>query len=91
MVFFMKNQIQVMNIKCGGCAHTITKALEKKWVHWVKIDISSGMVTYNEWPEKTEISPLLSSLGYPEIGTPEAESLIKKAQSYMSCAIGKIS
>lgn len=86
----MKNQIQVINIKCGGCANTITKALEKKWAKDVSIDIKSGMVTYSEGAEKTEITSLLSSLWYPEVGSPEAESFLKKAQSYMSCAIGKI-
>lgn len=87
----MEQSIKVINIKCGGCANTIKKSLEKHWVQWVQVDISSGTITYSEGLEKKEVSSLLSSLGYPEVGSREAESFLKKAQSYVSCAIGKIS
>lgn len=87
----MEQSIKVINIKCGGCANTIKKSLEKHWVQWVRIDIGDGTIHYADGIEKKEIASLLSGLGYPEIGSREAESFLKKAQSYVSCAIGKIS
>ncbi|GAB0174374.1 MAG: hypothetical protein HHAS10_02530 [Candidatus Altimarinota bacterium] len=90
MVWYMKQTIQIMNIKCCGCANTITKALEKVGAEDVHIDIKTGTLQYTKGPKKEDITSLLSSLGYPEVGSPEAENFIKKAKSYVSCALGKL-
>jgi len=81
------NTIQVVNIKCGGCAKTITSELEKFWATDISINIASQKVSF-EGDEKL-VSNKLAHLGYPKAGTPEATSLLKKAKSFVSCALGK--
>jgi len=81
------NTIQVVNIKCGGCAKTITSELEKLWATDISIDIASQKVSF-EGDEKL-VSKKLASLWYPEAWSKQAESLLKKARSFVSCAIGK--
>lgn len=82
------NQLQVVNIKCGWCANTITKSLESLGAKNITIDIPSQTVSF-EGDEKT-VSKKLTSLGYPPANSQEAKSILKKWISYLSCAIGKI-
>lgn len=84
-------QITVVNIKCGGCARTITKTLEELGATEVHVDTITGRISFEGWPEKSDIISRLSALWYPEVWSAEAEQLLKKAKSYISCAIGKIS
>ena len=85
----MKNQFEVENIKCGGCMNSIKTALLKiENVEEVTIDkeIDTIFVTGNvEWET---IIAKLNELGYPEKGQ---NTLIRKAKSYVNCAIGKMS
>ena len=81
--------LTVVNIKCGGCEKKITASLEKAGLSAIEIDVSRQTVSFDgdaEIARKT-----LSSLGYPEAGSSEADSLIKKGHSYISCAIGRMS
>jgi copper chaperone len=82
------NTIQIVNLKCGGCAKTIKSALEKKGITNVSVDTVSQKVDFNGDVEKARL--ILSRIGYPEKDSPEAESLFKKAKSYVSCARGKM-
>lgn len=85
--------ISVENIKCGGCANTITTkltALDAIDECIVNIEdgtvIISGNIDY-----KTDIEQLLLDLGYPVSGTAEGLKAAKaKAKSFVSCVIGKI-
>lgn len=83
------HEIYVENIKCGGCVNSITKALnEIENVENLIIDKEEGLVTFNGTDEtKTKIVEKLNSLGYPEIGH---NDLLKKAKSYVSCAVGRM-
>ena len=84
-------KIQVINIKCSGCKNTITKELEILGAKNISIDISTGIIQFEYEGDISYIKQKLLSLGYPEMGSKEAESLLKKAKSYISCAHWKIS
>ena len=88
----MEATIYVQNLKCGGCANTITKnftAIEN--ITNIKVNVEESSVTFNYDTEANlaEVKNKLQSLGYPEDG--EANSIGSKAKSYVSCAIGKMS
>lgn len=89
----MAIEIQVDNIKCGGCASTIRTKLEEAFAAAVSVDIQAGVVTIDSAEEsRAQIVARLAQLGYPESGT--AEGLGKataKARSFVSCAIGRMS
>lgn len=84
----MEQQIVVENIKCGGCMNSIQTALLKlDNVEKVTIDKETETITITGDVEKTVIINKLNELGYPEKGD---NSLVKKAKSYVNCAIGKM-
>jgi len=88
----MQTTIYIQNLKCSGCANTITNGLKDiETVKNVAIKVEDSSVTFDyETEEKlNEVKTKLKSLGYPEDG--EANSLGSKAKSYVSCAIGKMS
>jgi copper chaperone CopZ len=85
----MKLQIVVENIKCGGCMNSIQTALLKlENVEKVAIDKETETITITGDVEKATIVSKLNELGYPEKGD---NSIVKKAKSYVNCAIGKMS
>lgn len=89
----MQHIIEVENIKCGGCANTITGKLGRiEGVDSVDVDIEHGRVTV-EAPEASRdllIATLLAS-GYPKKGSVEGiKAAGAKAKSFVSCAIGRI-
>jgi len=84
----MKHEIQVENIKCGGCINSIQTALLKiKGVEKVSIDKESETVSVDGSMERTSLVEELSRMGYPEKGN---NNLLKKAKSFVSCAVGKM-
>lgn len=88
----MQTTIHIQNLKCGGCANTITKGITAiETISNVSVNVEESSVTFGyETDEKlNEVKEKLKSLGYPEDG--EANSLGSKAKSYVSCAIGKMS
>ena len=90
----MTYEISVENIKCDGCAHTITSKLNNMDViDSCQVDVETGLVTINgDTAHRAEVSQLLLKLGYPESGTAEGLKAAKaKAKSFVSCAVGKIS
>jgi len=89
----MSVEIQVENIKCGGCASTIKKKLsEDSRVNSVEVDIEKGIVSIeSSVDEGAEFREELLKMGYPESGTAEGIAAAKaKAKSFVSCAIGKV-
>ncbi|MHB0754451.1 heavy-metal-associated domain-containing protein [Polaribacter sp. M15] len=86
----MKTDIQIENLKCGGCAATIKKGiLAIENVSEVEIDVEKSIVsivTENENLE--EIKSKLSKLGYPEVG--DKNTVVHKAKSFVSCAVGRL-
>jgi len=88
----MTKTFEVSNLKCSGCANTISKAISEKFSN-VSVDVESKKVTVeleNEADEEV-LKTTLRSLGYPlvtdNLGFIENNAL--KAKSFVSCAIGK--
>jgi len=75
----MTYELSVENIKCGGCANTITTRLNAlDTVSDSQVDIENGVVTISgDESSKAEVAQLLLKLGYPETGTAEG---LKAAQ-----------
>lgn len=84
------NTIEVVNIKCGGCANTIQKELEKLGAENISVDIENGKISF-ENGDISAITQKLEDLGYPEKNSEKAQSFLKKAKSFVSCGIGKFS
>ena len=89
----MSIEIQVENIKCGGCAATIKKKLlADERVSEVEVDIEKGIVKMEVTENaRDDYSAALLKMGYPESGTAEGIAAAKaKAKSFVSCAVGKV-
>lgn len=84
----MPTTLQVVNVKCGGCQKHIASSLEKEGFKDVDVDLDAQSVTFEGDVEAAK--KLLSRLGYPEASSDEAKSLLKKAKSFVSCAIGRM-
>ncbi|WP_396218389.1 heavy-metal-associated domain-containing protein [Flavobacterium sp.] len=87
----MKTIVHIQNLKCGGCANTISKKLNAlDDVSDVLVEIEDNSVTfeYSEAHTLDVVKLALADIGYPEDG--EANTLTSKAKSYVSCAFGKI-
>jgi hypothetical protein len=88
----MNTTINIQNLKCGGCANTITKNVSSiDAVTEVLVNVEKSAISFDYPSEEKliEVKEKLKTLGYPEDG--EANSLGSKAKSYVSCAIGKMS
>jgi copper chaperone CopZ len=83
------------NLKCSGCANTITKALQSfTGLRDAHIDVENSLVSFAYEPgvDIGAVKDKLATLGYPESGTAEGLSkVLGVAKSYVSCAIGKLS
>jgi copper chaperone len=88
----MKRNVQIENLKCGGCANTITQSLSAmKGVSNVDVDVDRSEVSF-EANDRAFIDALvkLDQLGYPKQGTASGlHSAVATAKSYVSCAIGR--
>ena len=89
-LILMKTDIQIENLKCGGCAATIKKGISSiNGVNDVAVDVENSMVTIDsENANLVEIKEKLSKLGYPEVG--DKNTVLHKAKSFVSCAVGRI-
>ncbi|MDO7135763.1 heavy-metal-associated domain-containing protein [Algibacter lectus] len=88
----MKTSIIVQNLKCGGCAHTITtKLAEIKNITNIEVHTDDCKVSFNYINEDDAFAVIdkLKSLGYPSIDG--HNNLVTKAKSFVSCATGKFS
>jgi copper chaperone CopZ len=87
----MQATLEIQNLKCGGCANTIStrlKNLEGITDIAVNNETDSVSFDYNQEHHLEEAKMLLSKLGYPAVG--EHNPLSKKAKSFVSCAVGRI-
>jgi copper chaperone len=85
--------IQIENLKCGGCANTITKGLSA-------MDGVTDVVVHNDTNQvsltadevlRPAVLEKLRSMGYPETGSVSGlASGIATAKSFVSCAIGRV-
>ena len=90
----MKTTIKVQNVKCGGCASTLTNKLQDEFGEIeVNLDVMPREITLDITDENVDaLHNALKGLGYPVAG--ESFGFIQdtsmKAKSFVSCAIGKV-
>jgi copper chaperone len=88
----MMHRFEVANIKCGGCARSIDKALRNDpRVTGVDVDVENGVVSVQAGDDAREsLRAELLRLGYPEAGSVAGlQALAAKGKSFVSCAIGR--
>lgn len=83
----MVNSVRVVNIKCGGCKSQIIETLQKAGAQKVEVNVEKQTVSFEG--NRSVMCKKLSAMGYPEASSEEAKSVLKKARSFLSCAIGK--
>ncbi|WP_026449665.1 heavy-metal-associated domain-containing protein [Aequorivita capsosiphonis] len=88
----MKTIFIIHNLKCRGCANTITNNLSSiQNISEVKVDVSESAVSFQSLTPNNslKVKEKLKSLGYPCIE--DSNSLTSQAKSFVSCATGKLS
>jgi copper chaperone CopZ len=84
--------INILNLKCNGCANTIKKGLlSLEGVNEIDVTLENSEIKINEVSESVfnTVKEKLSKMGYPEVG--DANTLMHKAKSFVSCASGRMS
>lgn len=88
----MNTKVFIQNLKCNGCATTITKKLSHlDHVSEIKVDVEESSVSFN-YKDNLDLEVVLETLrenGYPVEG--DVNTFGTKAKSFVSCAIGKMS
>ena len=87
----MSTTIEIVNLKCNGCVNTVKKGvLSIEGIETVEVDLDASKVTVPTIDQDLidEVKVKLSKMGYPEIG--DANTMIHKAKSFVSCATGKM-
>jgi copper chaperone len=90
----MSFDVDVENIKCGGCANSIVSGLKAlEGVVTVHVDVEQGRVTVDgDDALQPVVCEHLQKLGYPEVGSTAGFASAKaKAKSFVSCAVGRFS
>ena len=93
----MLRTFEIANVRCDGCANTITSSLSKEGFSSLHVDLSCEprkiTLEISDEAQVAHLRSILKKLGYPffdeEIGN--AESIVLKTKSVVSCAIGKFS
>jgi copper chaperone CopZ len=87
----MKTTYKIQNLKCEGCAGTISKSLyQLVSIKNIDVNVPESAVTV-ECEDEIDLNIIgktLSKIGYPIEG--DDNPLTSKAKSYVSCAIGKL-
>lgn len=89
----MQLKLEVENIKCGGCARSIDKALRADArISGVTVDPSAGTVMVEASDDvRADALATLARLGYPAKGSVEGlRSAAAMAKSFVSCAVGRL-
>lgn len=93
----MITAFEVANIRCGGCANTITSSLKEAGFNEVSVDLSCEprkvTVDILDEAQLAQFKAVLRRLGYPLIGEEEGalDNAALKLKSFVSCAVGKFS
>ncbi len=86
-------QIEIENLKCGGCEASILKGLKSiDGVSNVTVNRASQTVEVQAPATlRGKITEQLRHMGYPEKGSISGISAgLANAKSYVSCAIGRV-
>ncbi len=89
----MTKTLEVYNVKCGGCANTLTTALKEEFGDvTVDLEVEPRKITLDiEDSKMEELTTKLRGLGYP-LTTDKLSGFDKAAttaKSFVSCAVGK--
>ena len=91
----MKKDYEVLNIKCGGCAGTVTAKLKDRFPD-IKVNLDEDprivSATIDSQKDEEYLLETLKKLGYP-LKTDELTAMQEKylgAKSYASCMHGKV-
>jgi copper chaperone CopZ len=87
----MRTSIIVQNLKCGGCAKTITTKLsELQNISEIEVHNDTSTVSFvtKDADDAFAVRSKLRSLGYPSVD--DENSVMSKAKSFVSCATGKM-
>lgn len=87
----MNTTIEVLNLKCGGCANSIKRRLLAiEGTQEISVDLETSKITLDVSVASVLdlVKKKLSSMGYPEIG--DANTIVHKAKSIVSCATGRM-
>lgn len=86
----MRTTVHIQNLKCCGCEHTIINRLSVvKNISEVEVNNEQHTVAFNHHTSHDfeNAKHVLSRIGYPIVG--RENKLRTKAQSYLSCALGR--
>jgi len=90
----MQQTFKVRNVKCGGCAGTLTKSLLEEFGEViVNLEVEPREITLDiEESQKEALKLKLRSLGYPLLtdNLNTFKTVGTTAKSFVSCAIGKM-
>jgi copper chaperone CopZ len=87
-------KFEVLNVKCEGCASTLTSSLSDKFGKVsVDLNVTPRIISLDISDDKIdELKLKLRTLGYPlttdELST--IQTVTTTAKSFVSCAIGKV-
>ncbi len=87
----MNTTIEILNLKCHGCANTVKKGLLNiEGIDEVDVDLENSkvIVPTNDEQVIEKVRAKLSKMGYPELG--DANTMLHKAKSFVSCASGRM-
>lgn len=89
----MQHVLTIDNLKCGGCAATITRSVSQlPDISDVRVDTDMSTVTFQRNSRDVDdVAKRLDELGYPIQGTASGlHGAVAAAKSYVSCAIGRV-
>lgn len=87
----MRYSIHIQNLKCGGCAKTIsTKLAALPNISNIEVNTETDTVSFHSSNENdvAVVTERLKTLGYPTID--DQNSILTKAKSFISCASGRM-
>ena len=87
-------QIEVENLKCGGCARSILNGLsELPEITNVEVDREKRLVKFvGVEATRGQVAEKLRSMGYPEKDALSGlDAGLANAKSFVSCAMGRMS
>lgn len=88
----MLQTFEVANVRCGGCANTITKALQEAGFKSINVDLSCDprkvSAEIDDESSMLKCIEILKNHGYPLMS--DDNRIKDKMMSFVSCAIGKI-
>ncbi|HLV15560.1 MAG TPA: heavy-metal-associated domain-containing protein [Xanthomarina sp.] len=86
----MRTSVIVQNLKCGGCANTVTNKLsEIKNISEIEVNIEESKISFNHinYDDSIQVKEKLKNIGYPSVE--DENSIVSKTKSFISCATGK--